>query len=78
MSSWIDEAHDDMLEMAQLKSDFDADKFTRAKEGPFIAHQFHFVMRRIQMCIAKLGRIQWLRRLPFQQIMRSLGAQPLG
>lgn len=57
VSSWIDEVHDDMLEMAQLKSDFDADKFTRAKEGPFIAHQFHFVMRQYSLALYELRRM---------------------
>ena len=33
------------LEMSQLKSDFDIEKFTVKKEGHFIAHNFHFLMR---------------------------------
>ena len=57
VKSRLDEIRSDMLEMAQLKSDFDCDKFTRAKEGPFLAHQFHFIMRQYSLALYELRRM---------------------
>lgn len=45
------------LEMAQLKSDFDMEKFTVKKEGHFIAHNFHFLMRQYSLALSELRRM---------------------
>jgi hypothetical protein len=45
------------LEMAQLKSNFDIEKFTVRKEGTFIAHNFHFLMRQYSLTLYELRRI---------------------
>ena len=41
----MQDLYDQFIEMGQLKSDFDIEKFTVRKEGNFIAHNFHFLMR---------------------------------
>lgn len=53
----IDAVHTDMREMAQLKSDFDCDQLTRGTKGPFLAHQFHFVMRQYSLALYELRRM---------------------
>tara|TARA_Y100000593_G_C4295696_1_gene330591 strand:+ start:1393 stop:2016 length:624 start_codon:yes stop_codon:yes gene_type:complete len=63
-----------MLEMGQLKSDFDADKFTRAKEGPFIAHQFHFVMRQYSLALYELRRMLVQRERHRRRLLELQGA----
>ena len=45
------------LEMSQLKSDFDIEKFTVKKEGHFIAHNFHFLMRQYSLALSELRRM---------------------
>jgi len=40
-----------------LKSDLDCDQFTRGKQGPFLAHQFHFVMRQYMFALHELRRM---------------------
>ena len=40
-----EELESQILEMAQLKSEFDVEKYTLATKGPFIASQFHFLMK---------------------------------
>tara|TARA_Y100000361_G_C11154578_1_gene343259 strand:- start:201 stop:1046 length:846 start_codon:yes stop_codon:yes gene_type:complete len=57
VTSWIADARQDMLEMAQLKSDLDCDQFTRGKQGPFLAHQFHFIMRQYTFALHELRRM---------------------
>lgn len=54
---WIAEIKRDTLEMGQLKSDFDCDKLTRAKEGHFLAHQFHFCMRQYSLALYEVRRM---------------------
>ena len=44
-NDFLDELQDQFIEMGQLKSDFDVEKFTVRKEGNFLAHNFHFLMR---------------------------------
>jgi hypothetical protein len=41
----LEDLYSQFIEMGQLKSDFDVEKFTVMKEGQFIAHNFHFMMR---------------------------------
>lgn len=48
---------DEFLEMAQLKSQFDIEKFTVRREGSFIAHNFHFLMRQYSLALYELRRI---------------------
>ncbi len=45
------------IEMGQLKSEFDIEKFTIRKEGNFIAHNFHFLMRQYQFALFELRRM---------------------
>lgn len=45
------------IEMGQLKSDFDIEKFTVMKEGDFLAHQYHFLMRQYALTIYELRRM---------------------
>lgn len=51
------ELKEQFLEMAQLKSDFDMEKFTIKKEGHFIAHNFHFLMRQYSLALSELRRM---------------------
>ena len=51
------ELKEQFLEMAQLKSDFDMEKFTVKKEGHFIAHNFHFLMRQYSLALSELRRM---------------------
>jgi len=48
---------DDFLEMSQIKSDFDIEKFTIKKEGNFIAHNYHFLMRQYSIAVGEATRI---------------------
>lgn len=45
------------IEMGQLKSNFDIEKFTIKKEGNFIAHNFHFLMRQYSLAMSELRRM---------------------
>lgn len=47
----------DALEMGVLKSEFDIEKFTVRKEGNFIAHNFHFLMRQYSLAMYELKRL---------------------
>lgn len=47
----------DALEMGQLKSDFDTEKFTIMSKGPFIAHQFHMLMRQYVLAQSEMRRM---------------------
>jgi len=53
----LDEARESMIEMARIKSDFDIEKFTVRKEGNFIAHNFHFLMRQYSLTMGETKRI---------------------
>lgn len=53
----FNELKDQFIEMAQLKSDFDIEKFTVKKEGNFIAHEFHFLMRQYSLTLSELRRM---------------------
>ena len=48
---------DDFIEMAQLKSDFDIEKFTVKRQGNFIAHNFHFLMRQYSLTLGEVRRM---------------------
>lgn len=52
-----DELRDQFLEMGQLKSDFDIEKFTIKREGYFIAHQFHFLIRQYSLTLIETRRM---------------------
>lgn len=45
------------IEMAQLKSNFDIEKFTVKSRSNFIAHNFHFLMRQYSLALYELRRI---------------------
>ena len=57
VSQQLAELRRDCLEMAQLKSNFDIEKFTVRKEGNFIAHNFHFLMRQYSLALHELRRM---------------------
>jgi len=56
VESKLSEVWNDAKEMGQLKSNFDMEKFTTMKEGPFPAHQFHFLMRQYSLSLVELKR----------------------
>lgn len=47
----------EFIEMGQLKSDFDIEKYTVKKEGNFIAHNFHFLMRQYVLALSEARRM---------------------
>lgn len=53
----FNELKEQFMEMSQLKSDFDIEKFTVKKEGNFIAHNFHFLMRQYSLALGELKRM---------------------
>jgi len=53
----FEELKEQFLEMAQLKSNFDIEKFTVKREGNFIAHNFHFLMRQYPLTLSELRRM---------------------
>tara|TARA_R100000008_G_scaffold16408_1_gene8078 strand:+ start:5851 stop:6684 length:834 start_codon:yes stop_codon:yes gene_type:complete len=60
-SDFLDELQEQFIEMGQLKSDFDVEKFTVKKEGNFLAHNFHFLMRQYSLTLTELRRMILLR-----------------
>ena len=53
----LDELQDQFIEMGQLKSDFDTEKFTIKKEGNFLCHNFHFLMRQYSLTVTEMRRM---------------------
>lgn len=53
----FNELKEQFIEMGQLKSDFDIEKFTVMKQGNFIAHQFHFLMRQYSLALYEMRRM---------------------
>jgi len=53
----FNELKDQFIEMGQLKSNFNIEKFTIKKEGNFIAHNFHFLMRQYQLALYESRRM---------------------
>ena len=53
----ITELTTQFIEMGQLKSEFDMEKFTVKKEGNFIAHEFHFLMRQYHLALYEANRM---------------------
>lgn len=51
------ELKEQFIEMGQLKSEFDIEKFTIKKEGNFIAHNFHFLMRQYSLSLYEARRM---------------------
>lgn len=47
----------EFLEMGRLKSDFDIEKFTVKKEGNFIAHNYHFLLRQYSLAMYEAKRM---------------------
>jgi len=45
------------IEMSQLKSNFDIEKLTVKKQGSFIAHNFHFLMRQYSLALGELRKM---------------------
>ena len=64
------ELKDQFLEMSQIKSDFDIEKFTVKKEGNFIAHNFHFLMRQYSLALSELRRMDIDRKVKLREIKR--------
>lgn len=52
-----DELREQFLEMGQLKSDFDIEKYTVKREGYFVAHQFHFLLRQYSLTVIETRRM---------------------
>lgn len=57
LSDAQEQLHSQFVEMGQLKSDFDIEKYTVKKEGNFLAHQFHFLMRQYSLALAEANRM---------------------
>jgi len=51
------ELKSEFIEMGRLKSDFDIEKFTVKKEGNFIAHNYHFLMRQYSLAMYEAKRM---------------------
>jgi hypothetical protein len=51
------ELKEQFIEMGQLKSDFDIEKFTVRKEGTMVAHNFHFLMRQYVLAQYEMRRM---------------------
>ena len=66
----FEEIRRDCLEMAQLKSNFDIEKFTIKKEGHFLCHQFHFLMRQYSLTLQEFKKVL-VRR---ERILRKMSA----
>lgn len=58
-------------EMGQLKSNFDIEKFTIKKEGNFIAHNFHFLMRQYSLTLSEAKRM-YIEREKLQRKLNKL------
>src|SRR3990167_3401476 len=58
-SALEEEIHQQCIEMGQLKTDFDIQKYTIASKGPFIASQFHMLMRQYGLCKYELKRMAY-------------------
>jgi hypothetical protein len=52
-----EEVHSQCIEMGQLKSDFDIQKYTLASKGPFLASQFHMLMRQYSLAKYEMVRM---------------------
>jgi hypothetical protein len=48
----MNELKEQFIEMGQLKSNFDIEKFGIKKQGNFIAHNFHFMMRQYSLALS--------------------------
>jgi len=57
MSGVMDDIHEQLVEMGQIKTQFDIEKFTVGKEGDFVASQFHFLMRQYRFAVQETRRI---------------------
>jgi len=53
----FNELKEQFMEMSQLKSDYDIEKMTIRKEGNFIAHNFHFLMRQYSLALSEARRM---------------------
>jgi len=56
-NEFLDELQGQFIEMGQLKSDFDTEKFSIMQEGNFLCHQFHFLMRQYSLTLTELRRM---------------------
>lgn len=64
----FNELKEQFCEMGQLKSNFDIEKFTVKREGHFIAHQFHMLMRQYSLATGELRRML----IQKEQLVRTL------
>jgi len=64
----FNELKSQFLEMGQLKSNFDIEKFTVKREGNFIAHNFHFLMRQYSLALFEYKRLILDREEKIRQI----------
>ena len=53
----LTELQEQFIEMGQLKSDFDVEKFTVKKEGNFLCHNSHFLMRQYSLTVTEMRRM---------------------
>lgn len=53
----FNELKEQFIEMSQLKSDFAIEKFTVKKEGNFLAHNFHMLMRQYSLALSEMRRM---------------------
>jgi len=73
----MNELKGQFIEMGQLKSEFDMEKFTIKKEGNFLSHNFHFLMRQYSLALQELRRMlldkeELTRRLEeYQELLQS-------
>ena len=67
---FLDELQGQFIEMGQLKSDFDTEKFSIMQEGDFLCHQFHFLMRQYSLTLTELRRMLLSREEKKRQIAR--------
>ncbi len=66
----ITELTSQFIEMGQLKSEFDMEKFTVKKEGNFIAHEFHFLMRQYHLALYEAKRMM-IDKVEKERILKS-------
>ena len=66
----ISDLKDQFIEMAQLKSNFDIEKFTVKREGHFVAHGFHFLMRQYHLALYEMRRMLYDREALLRKLAK--------
>ena len=73
-----DDLKSQFVEMAQLKSDFDMEKFTVMSKGGFIAHQFHMLMRQYSLALYEVRRMTLDREEHLRNLAKLEGGEVPG